>query len=1018
MLLTFNFKQMGRISIINISDIHFERNEPENQGLIINAFFKDLDISLSKSDFETTYCIISGDLVNKGATDQIYDDFYNRFICRLSKYIPLTHIYSVPGNHDLNRTTIENKFDEYQNIQTKQYTEIEFNDFVKSDDNLLLRKFSPYKKFCTEKLSMPNFNLYGFSEILIPEISLFFLNSSLCSFGGYNKINDESLLKVETSELNKWIQENSGRKKVLVMHHPTEYLTTYAQQELKFMLKNEIDIIITGHTHNQEIYDNYVTEQLGYIRCSSPQLFSDKTDLNGYSIFHFEGSDLLDVTYRQWSQRQRKFMSGQDFSGTDNGVREFVILKNSHIDVLQQKLLRDFQKAMKSYSKTPDWVERYLSTNLPNSLSKEKEEKFDYLHIINTPKNYQIIAAKQFGLTCYARYLSLKAWEVKAENWLYFDSDNWRLSKVDSDIEDMLIDYNIKKEDVRCILLDNWSNLLKESGKIFGKLKMNFPNAPLIILSNYNDTIIVEGLDTMESHEGFTSLYLKELDRCGLRKIVQNFNDSQQIADENQVLERLNLDLIDLNIHRTPLNCLQLLLAFISNFEDRPINRSKIFDYLLKLIFDNPGDLFYGNTLDEKNCRFILGYFCEYLLRQEKEVFTEAEFLSQSSSFSQANYNSSNISDLLQILKNNQIVIEYNGLLRFRFSYWIYYFAAERMKLSSEFADYMFNQRHSIYYPEIIEFYTGTDGAREDAVALIIKDLQDLSFKVHAGIGLREDFNPFLYIKWALNETTQGMTQEQLEVSVRDSKLPDDIKDAVADKDYNSIKPYSQTISDFFDEYYVKNLFDLTTSASRALRNSEFITPESKEALAKAIFKSWEEIVRVLLLIAPILAKNGFGGVGGARFKLSEDFPKEYGECLKKVVVMMPFNIMNWYKDDIFSDKLILLLKKFLLDYDNPTVRHIIALLICAGRPRNFQEIISAYIGSVAKNSYYLGDLYTNLRNNYSTKFMLSSELKQTENLIKSCWVKHKTGSPLPGKNTISRAPYDTLPNRNLKDLE
>jgi hypothetical protein len=70
----------------------------------------------------------------------------------------------------------------------------------------------------------------------------------------------------------------------------------------------------------------------------------------------------------------------------------------------------------------------------------------------------------------------------------------------------------------------------------------------------------------------------------------------------------------------------------------------------------------------------------------------------------------------------------------------------------------------------------------------------------------------------------------------------------------------------------------------------------------------------VLLLIAPILAKNGFGGVGGARFQLTDDFPKEYSECLNRIVITMPFNIMNWYKDDFFSDKLILLLNKYLLN--------------------------------------------------------------------------------------------------------
>ena len=179
---------------------------------------------------------------------------------------------------------------------------------------------------------------------------------------------------------------------------------------------------------------------------------------------------------------------------------------------------------------------------------------------------------------------------------------------------------------------------------------------------------------------------------------------------------------------------------------------------------------------------------------------------------------------------------------------------------------------------------------------------------------------------------------------------------------------------------------------------------------------SWKEIVRVLFLLAPILAKNGFGGVGGARFKLADDFPKEYQECLKNIVIVLPFNIMNWYKDDLFSDKLVLLFKKFLIEHESPIIRHILSLLISSSQPKNWHILINNYIGSIGKNSYYLGDLYGNLRGNYSTKYMLPSDLKYTEDLIKSCWIKHKDGIRQPGINSISKVPNDKLPMR--KDID
>jgi UDP-2,3-diacylglucosamine pyrophosphatase LpxH len=1011
---------MATTTIIQVSDIHFEGNEPENQGLVLNAFFKDLEITLGGiSDKENTYCIISGDLVNKGNSRKIFDDFFDIFISQLTKYLPINHIFPIPGNHDFNRTVIEEDFAYYQEILFKEYQENEFNELIKNADNLLLKKFTFYEEFCKQKLKKTYFNIYGFSELITPELSVFCLNSALLSSGGYNDIDDAGKLKIETSELNKWIQENDGRKKILIMHHPIEHLSTFAQKELKAMLRNNsIDILIFGHNHDEELTNNHILNQKNHVKFSSPQLFSNKTDLNGYALLYFEDSTLIGIQYRQWSSRQRKFLSGQDFSGTEGGMIKFdrphIILSDNTTQVLD----REFQIAMRSYSKTPKWTQRILSTIPPHAISKENVEKLDYLNLINKPDNFQIIAAPQFGLTCYAKYLAKKAWEVKKDNWLYFDCADWRLSKIDSDINESLHLFNIQSNEVKCLLLDNWHNSIKDSSKILAKLRNQFKDIPFIILSNYDETIIIKGLDTEESHEGFKQLFLRELNRSGLRTIVKSFNDEQQIAEENCVLARLSLDLTDLNIHRTPLNCLQLLLAFQNNFEDRPVNRSRVFYYLLQLIFENPGKLFYGNTLDEKNCSFILGYFCEYLLRNDKDSFSESEFLNVIIPFKETNFNSSNISDLLQILKNNQILIDYYGNLKFRFSYWIYYFAAERMKLEPEFAQFMFEQKHSAYYPEIIEFYTGTDGARNDAAQIIIKDLETLSSRVHSKIGISDDINPFSDIKWKLIETKDGLTQEQLENNIRNSKLPDEIKDAIADTNYNSVKPYNQTIYSFLEEYDVKNLMELARSASRALRNSEFISPKLKENLSQEIYKAWKEIIRGLFLIAPILAKNGFGGIGGARFKLADDFPKEYSECLKSILINMPFNVVNWYKDDIFSDKIVLLFKKYLLKYEDPIVRHIIALLIANCRPQGWSDIILDYIGTVHKNSYYLGDLFSNLRANYSAQFMSASELGQTEKLIKTCWSKHDTGSKLPGKNTISKVSDNVLPERDIENIE
>ena len=62
------------------------------------------------------------------------------------------------------------------------------------------------------------------------------------------------------------------------MHHPLDFLTNFAKSEIKSMLIQDIDILISGHIHEQELDHNYVSEIHGIIKLGSPQLFSNKTE--------------------------------------------------------------------------------------------------------------------------------------------------------------------------------------------------------------------------------------------------------------------------------------------------------------------------------------------------------------------------------------------------------------------------------------------------------------------------------------------------------------------------------------------------------------------------------------------------------------------------------------------------------------------------------------------------------------------------------------------------------------------
>lgn len=63
------------------------------------------------------------------------------------------------------------------------------------------------------------------------------------------------------------------------MHHPLDWFMEWTSTELKVLMKNNFDLILTGHTHEQDILCN-INGSDSFIACKAPQLFTDKKIMN------------------------------------------------------------------------------------------------------------------------------------------------------------------------------------------------------------------------------------------------------------------------------------------------------------------------------------------------------------------------------------------------------------------------------------------------------------------------------------------------------------------------------------------------------------------------------------------------------------------------------------------------------------------------------------------------------------------------------------------------------------------
>ena len=78
---------------------------------------------------------------------------------------------------------------------------------------------------------------------------------------------------------------------------------------------------------------------------------------------------------------------------------------------------------------------------------------------------------------------------------------------------------------------------------------------------------------------------------------------------------------------------------------------------------------------------------------------------------------------MLSVLIDNSILGKTNlDLIYFKNSYWVFYFIAHRMNMNKEFLQKVYDDKSYIDFPEIIEFYTGIDRNKEDALIVLSKN--------------------------------------------------------------------------------------------------------------------------------------------------------------------------------------------------------------------------------------------------------------------------------------------------------
>lgn len=687
--------------------------------------------------------------------------------------------------------------------------------------------------------------------------------------------------------------------------------------------------------------------------------------------------------------------------------------KNNKKDEIVKVLQSRLDIALKAYDSQPIlWIEPILTKN--SELSKNPHENFknkiDIHKFIENVKYTFIKSPPEFGATCLSHYLLLESFK-KDKKWIYLDNKKIKTHKLNSVVDDELKVFDYEKDELDCIVLDSWNLEEKGSLKKLRTLIDIFPDTPIVVMQTIDENSFIEQFDKDEKEisleRDFEVIHLLALPKNALRKVVCEYNKINHIVDDEILLNRLISDIDSLNIHRTVKNCFTLLKVAETNFDETPINRTYMIEKVLSIIFNKDFYSYYSDEKpDLKDVEFVLGRLAETLLKNNIYYFTKDEFLKYLNKFCEDNLLPVDNKIVFDLLERNHIIINRADAYSFKASFWLFYFAAKRMHIDHEFAEYVFQEKLYTSFPEIIEFYTGIDRNRKDALEHLKEDLVQSIQQVNEKIGLPQEMNPYKHVEWEPNEEEVKAIHEEIGESVIGSKLPIEVKDSYSDKNYDLRKPYNQTINKIFENYSVLKLMQNIKATSVALRNCDYVSPAYRKEIIKDIFEGWHLFTKIILAISPVIALKGNTAYDGIYFNYNNNIDEGFDFRINDLIQKAPHSIVSNFKNELFSSKMTYLLEDYFKNNDNPITKHEVAILVAKERPKNWMPLIKSYIELLPKNSYFLFDILKTLMHIHEYHEIDGSEDTKVVYLIKSITLKHDFGINKPSQGQLNKVKF------------
>lgn len=338
-------------SWLHLSDIHFSHGNEHHQidqELVLQSLINDVKKTINTSTRQIPHpdaILVTGDIAFSGAVkDSTEYEKAEIWLDNIAKEVSLgrKQIFVIPGNHDIQRNIYNNDDDAAMLIDLLRDGKrlLEWAMKKEKQNEILLKRIGNYLNFASkfapqclgdQYISGKLYWQWNTTPISGMSIRIIGLNTSLLC----QNDDDQNKLRLSLDPLKNIpdIAETSPYIAIGLGHHPLDWLAD--RNEIETWLRKKIHVYLCGHVHNPDSSSYHlgggaelITIQAGAVHNDDYPGATPDSYNYGAVIQKSNGSFVLRVWNRIWSEKFKDFRDDSDFHPVDQPYAEFDLKAN------------------------------------------------------------------------------------------------------------------------------------------------------------------------------------------------------------------------------------------------------------------------------------------------------------------------------------------------------------------------------------------------------------------------------------------------------------------------------------------------------------------------------------------------------------------------------------------------------------------------------------------------------------------------------------------------------------------